>query len=238
MIVDTSPQSMTDRTYERIRKQLLSGALPAGDKLNMIELCRDLDVSQGAVREALSRLTAEGLVVMERHRGFSAAPISTAELCEITEARLVVDSKCLQLAIRNGDIEWEGAVLAASHRAERHLQLFDGTPATGEPFTAARVAFYETLLAPCGNGWLLHMHRLLYSQLSRYRHLCLPFATDKKRLYARDGDFVNAILARDVDAAVAMLTEHSEDVTRRMLAVLEQGTAKAGKGRVARLRAI
>ncbi|MDI1294981.1 MAG: GntR family transcriptional regulator [bacterium] len=213
---------MTDKAYQQVRRQLLSGALVPGHRLNMIELCRSMDVSQGAVREALSRLSAEGLVLVEQNRGYRAAPISADELREIAEARLVIDTKCMRLAIGNGDIEWEGAVLAASHRAERHLALFDGTPKTGEPFTAARLAFYETLLAPCGNSWLLHMHRLLYAQLSRYRHLCLPFATDKKRLYQRDGAFVNAILARDADAAVEMLVQHSGDVTTRMLSVLEQ----------------
>jgi GntR family carbon starvation induced transcriptional regulator len=238
VIVEAPSQSMTDRSYHRIRKQLLSGELPADEKLNMIELCRQLDVSQGAVRESLSRLNAEGLVVMEPNRGYRAAAISAAELREITHARLVIDSECLRLAIENGDIEWEGAVLAASHRAERHLQLYDGSPATGEAFTAARVSFYETLLLPCANGWLLHMHRLLYAQLSRYRHLCLPFATDKKRLYERDGDFVKAILARDAGKAVAMLSDHSRDVTARMLAVLEDGVPTPGKARTAKLRAV
>lgn len=226
MIAEASSQSTTDRSYERIRKQLLSGEIPAGEKLNMIDLCRQLDVSSGVVREALSRLGAEGLVQMEQHRGYRAAPISAAELRQITEARLLIDSECLRLAISNGDISWEGAVLAASHRAERHLQMYDGSPATGEPFTAARVEFYETLMAPCANGWLLHMHRLLYAQLSRYRHLCLPFASDKKRLYERDGEFVTAILARDADAAVHMLSEHSRDVTQRMMAVLDAGVPK------------
>jgi DNA-binding GntR family transcriptional regulator len=238
MTDEPSSQSMTDRAYGSIRKWLLSGELGPGQKLNMIEMCRSLDVSQGAVREALSRLHAEGLVIVEQNRGYRAAPISAAELREIAEARLVIDSKCLRLAIENGDIEWEGSVLAASHRAERYLKLYDGTPATGEPFTQARIAFYETLLAPCGNGWLLHMHRLLYAQLSRYRHLCLPFATDKKKLYERDGGFVTAILTRDADTAVEMLADHSEDVTNRMLTVFEQGGIRSGRRAAPMLRAL
>lgn len=218
---ETATFSMTDAAYHEIRKQLLSGAIGADEKINMIRLARELDVSQGAVREALSRLGAEGMVVMEPNRGYRAAPISVSELREITQARLVVDAECLRLAIRNGDFEWEGAVLAACHCAERYLTIYDGSPETGEPFAAARLSFYETLLAPCGNKWLLHMHRLLYAQLSRYRHLCLSFATNKRKLYERNGPFIQAILDRDEDAAVAMLHEHSEAVTCQMQAELE-----------------
>tara|TARA_E500000305_G_C4019599_1_gene237845 strand:+ start:449 stop:1174 length:726 start_codon:yes stop_codon:yes gene_type:complete len=214
--------SLSDRAFEEIKRQLISGGIGPGEKLNMIEFSRRIGVSQGAVREALSRLQAEGLVLVEQNRGYRAAPISARELRQITEARIVIDAECLRLAIKCGDIDWEGSLLAACHRAERRRILFDGSPATGEPFATARLAFYATLLEPCANAWLLRMHRLIYAQLARYRHLCLPFADDKKHLYKIDGEFIGAVLERDSERAVAMFTEHSLEIAERIIEVLEE----------------
>jgi len=217
-------QSMADRAFGEIRRQLISGIIGPSEKLNMIEFSRQIGVSQGAVREALSRLSAESLVVVEQNRGYRAAAISVEELREITEARIVIDAECLRLAITRGDIDWEGSVLAASHRAERRRALFDGTPETAEPFTVARLAFYASLLEPCGNVWLLQMHRLIYAQLARYRHLCLPFADDKMHLYKPDSEFIHAVLDRNADRAIELFNNHSSDVANRIAAVLEGGS--------------
>jgi len=217
---------MADRAFAEIKRQLISGMIGPGEKLNMIDFSRRIGVSQGAVREALSRLQAVGLVLVEQNRGYRAAPISAQELREITEARIVIDAECLRLAILRGDIDWEGSLLAACHRAERRRKLFDGSPATGEPFAKARLAFYATLLEPCGNAWLLRMHRLVYEQLARYRHLCLPFADDKKHLYKIDGEFIGAVLERDSDKAVALFTQHSCEIAERIIEVLEEQSSE------------
>lgn len=213
--------SMADRAFNEIRRQLISGRIGPGEKLNMIDFSRRIEVSQGAVREALSRLQAEGLVLVEQNRGYRAAPISAQELREITEARIVIDAECLRLAILRGDIDWEGSLLAACHRAERRRALFDGSPATAEPFAMARLAFYATLLEPCGNAWLLRMHRLIYAQLARYRHLCRPFAHDKKHLYKIDGEFIGAVLERDAERSIAIFTGHCCEIAERIIEVLE-----------------
>jgi GntR family transcriptional regulator, carbon starvation induced regulator len=213
--------SLSDRAFDEIKSQLISGGIRPGEKLNMVEFSRRIGVSQGAVREALSRLQAEGLVLVEQNRGYRAAPISEQELREITDARILIDAECLRLAIVRGDIDWEGSLLAACHRAERRRNLFDGTPATAQPFAAARLAFYATLFEPCDNAWLLRMHRLIYAQLARYRHLCLPFADEKKHLYKIDGEFIGAVLERDSERAIAMFTRHSVEIAERIIEILD-----------------
>src|SRR3546814_10609964 len=61
-------------------------ALPiSGSKLNIAALANDLEVSLGAVREALSMLQSEALVISEPQRGYTVSPVSPKELSDITE---------------------------------------------------------------------------------------------------------------------------------------------------------
>src|SRR3546814_9460820 len=68
--------SITGRAYHLLRAELISCRLKPGTRLNISSLQKKLSLSQAAVREALSRLTSEGLVEFERHRGFRVASIS------------------------------------------------------------------------------------------------------------------------------------------------------------------
>src|SRR5690349_6839687 len=65
--------NLTQRAYEELRADILSCRIPPGAKLKIQDLCTKFSVSLGAIREALSRLTSEGLVTAEPQRGFRAA---------------------------------------------------------------------------------------------------------------------------------------------------------------------
>ena len=66
--------SLTQRAYDQLREALLDCRFEPGEPLRIGELCKRLDASQGAVREALSRLTSEGLVEARPQRGFRVTP--------------------------------------------------------------------------------------------------------------------------------------------------------------------
>src|SRR5205085_11874808 len=64
---------------ELIREAILDGELTAGERLKEDDLARRLDVSRTPIREALRRLEAEGLVVVEPHRGATVRAYETTE---------------------------------------------------------------------------------------------------------------------------------------------------------------
>ena len=114
-LVRTQPaRSLTEHAYEALRADILSCRLRPGLRLKIAELCERLGVSLGAVREALAKLTAEGLVIAEAQRGFRVAPVSSADLTDITRTRIDIESMCLARAIAVGGIEWEAGIVAAS----------------------------------------------------------------------------------------------------------------------------
>ncbi|MBR0668382.1 FCD domain-containing protein [Roseomonas hellenica] len=206
---DLPGASLTQTAYERLRADLLACRLRPGERLRIADLCAALGVSLSAVREALSRLTAEGLVVAEPQRGFRAAPISVADLRDLTAARIEIETLCLRRAIASGDVGWEERLVAAHHRLSRTSARDPADPdRVAEPWAEAHGAYHEALVAGCGSPWLLRLRAILYAQSERYRRLSLPLARTERDLAREHREIMDATLARDADRAAALLTAH------------------------------
>src|SRR5580693_8356949 len=116
--VTTTPATRTEQVYDILRAELLNGGLHPGQKL-MVELTDRFGVSQSVVREALTRLTEQGLLVATPQRGFRVRDLSIEDIAELTETRVQIESLALRLAIERGDLQWEFVYLSAHHRLER-----------------------------------------------------------------------------------------------------------------------
>jgi DNA-binding GntR family transcriptional regulator len=124
--------------------ELLNGVLRPGQKLRMVELAGRFGVSQSVVREALTRLGERGLVVASPQRGFRVRELSVADIAELTELRVEIETVALRLAIDRGDIPWETGVITAFHILER-------TPVADEEWAARHREFHHALIAGCNN---------------------------------------------------------------------------------------
>jgi DNA-binding GntR family transcriptional regulator len=219
--------SQGERVYKHVRGDLLAGRIPPGGKLNIAELAQSLALSQGGIREALARLTSEGLVISDPNRGFRAVPLSLREFDDLSRARAEFDGLCLRLAIAKDDMEWEASMVAACHRVLRRLEKFSGTDEDRSALAAAQRKFQLTLVAGCDNSALLWLRGLLYARAERYRHLALSLPYGNQKLYDRDGPFIQAIMARDADRAVTLLAaqyELTSQLIREHLKNLPDGT--------------
>ena len=215
---------MTQGAYEGLRADLLACRILPGKKLKIQELCTRFSVSLGAIREALSRLTSEGLVVAEPQRGFRAAPISASDLVDLTMVRVEIDSLCLRRAIACGDVDWESRLVAAAHRLARTPERAPDDPArSNEDWVEAHAAFHLALVDGCDSLWLLHLHALLYAQSERYRRLSVPFAISGRNVNEEHQAILNATLARDAETAVRLLATHLEATTHILLGAVVEG---------------
>jgi DNA-binding GntR family transcriptional regulator len=219
-----SSANMTQSAYENLRADLLACRVLPGKKLKIQELCTRFSVSLGAIREALSRLTSEGLVVAEPQRGFRAAPISASDLVDLTMVRVEIESLCLRRAIACGDVRWESRLVAAAHRLARTPERAPDDPArSNDDWAEAHAAFHLALLDGCNSPWLLHLHTLLYAQSERYRRLSVPFAAKSRNVNKEHQAIVTATLARDAEGAVRLLVSHLEATTRILLDAVTEG---------------
>ena len=196
--------SLTQDVYERLRADLLACRLRPGVRLKIGELCKALQVSLSAVREALSRLTSEGLVIAEPQRGFRAAPISAEELRDLTAVRAQIEGLCLDRAIAAGDVAWEAQLVAAFHRLSRTPEREpDDAQRMSEAWSTAHAAYHEALVGACDSPWLLRLRGLLYAQSERYRRLSVPLAEIERDLNREHQAIMTAALDRDAPRARA-----------------------------------
>src|SRR6201987_4313755 len=148
--VATTPATRTEQVYDLLRSDLLNGFLQPSQKLKMVELTERFGVSQSVVREALTRLTEQGLLAATPQRGFRVRDLSIEDIAELTETRIEVESLALRLAVERGDLQWETGILTAHHRLERTpVTRDDGT--VSEDWSVRHRDFHQSLLAGCGN---------------------------------------------------------------------------------------
>ena len=210
--------SFTHKTYETLRADVLACRLPPGEKLIIATLCERLGVSVGAVREALSRLTSEGLVTLEPQRGFRVAPISPEDLRDLSEVRTTIEVQCLTRSIARSDVKWEGQLVAAHHELSRIPARDPADPArVSEAFSEAHNRFHLALVAACDSPWLLRLRTLLYDQSERYRRLSVPLAVVDRDLAREHREIAEAALAHDVERAASLMRDHLKLTTEIVL---------------------
>lgn len=210
--------SQTESVYFNIREEILSGLLAPGIKIKINDLCKKNDASLGAVREALSRLTAEGLVHSEAQKGFKVTPISIEDLENLAIARIEIESICLEHSIRSGDIDWESNILAAFHKLKMTPERStENIKITSQSWEARHHQFHFLLVSACNNKWLLQVRDFLYAQSERYRRLSTHFDIQNRNVSDEHEQLMNAVLSRDIELAKKIISNHILTTTQIIL---------------------
>jgi len=203
------PKTLVEGAYQRLRRDIIEGVHPPGEKLRVEHLKDQYDVGAGTLREALLLLVTDALVVAQGQRGFRVAPISIEDFEDITRTRLLLETEALRQSIQFGGEDWEATVVAAFHRLSRaEEKLGDNDSQAAEEWERRNRAFHEALIAASPSRWVRHFQNILYQQSERYRRLSLfsmPIARD---IHAEHQALFNASLARDATRATSILTEH------------------------------
>ncbi len=220
MLSDDEPRTLAERAYRALREDILWGHLAPGIPLRSDVLRRDYALGISPLREALTRLVADGLVTAIGQRGFRVAPIVAAEVEEVTRLRILIDGDALRLSIARGGTEWEARVLATLHRLVR-APVPRAPGAEAEAWSRAHHEFHRTLVDGSGSAWSARLSELLYYQAERYRILHARDAPHSRRdTGAEHRDIVEAALAHDIDRAVTALGRHFQRTADAVLTAL------------------
>jgi len=212
-----SSTSRTVETYEALKLRILNGGLQPRSRLRIEQLAESMEVSVGAVREALSRLTSDGMVVAVPQRGFLVAPISRRDLRDLTAVRIEIEVKCLRRSIQLGGVDWETSVVAAHHRLMKTPErLPDGANHSEWPLVHAN--FHDALVSACDSRWWLRLREQLFLQAERYRRLTIPHARVERDVVGEHRLLGETALARDEDAAARAISHHLQLTADLLLA--------------------
>jgi GntR family transcriptional regulator, carbon starvation induced regulator len=204
---DDIGQTQTSTAYDKFRSDIITSKLPPGSKLRIRQMCERYGLAASSIREALNRLTRDGLVQLIDLRGFTVSPISEEDLGELTKARCWLNEKGLRESIANGGVSWEEGVVLAYHRLSR-------TPRGGSEHefdkvweTAHRV-FHTSLISACGSPWIIRFCEQLSDASDRYRYLSCSAQQERKVSHQ---DLMEASVSRRANEAVTLLTTHFEE---------------------------
>jgi GntR family transcriptional regulator, carbon starvation induced regulator len=224
-------RSLTSRAFEQLRADIIGATLKPNERLRIQALSERYGVGATAIREALSRLVPEGLVVVEDQRGFCVAPMSRAELLDLSHTRIDVESLAIGYAVQRGDIQWESDLISAFHRLSRTPPPTDA----GQQLVWADVhrQFHAALIAGCGSPTLIRLCSLLYDQSERYRNFAnVQRESAKRDVGAEHKDLLDAALARNAEELTKLLASHFNRTTEiiQNADFMEVGAGARGPG--------
>lgn len=199
---------------DALRRAILRGDLAPGQKVNLDQLREAHQVSLSPLREAVSRLVAGGLVEFEDQRGYRIAPVSAANLEEVTRLRAELEGMALDQAILRAGLDWESDVLSALHRLSRSPRD-TSDPTSLDTWDEAHLQFHRALIGGCDMPLLLGFCDTLLAQNQRYHRLhpdapCPPedHGAIAEAAIRRDGAAAVSLLRTHIDTAGAALARH------------------------------
>jgi DNA-binding GntR family transcriptional regulator len=202
-------QTRFEGVYQQLRADILACRLRPGVKLQINLLAGDLAVSLSGVREALSKLSAEGLVVAEPQRGFRVAPVSLQDLTDLTMTRIDLENLCLARSIERGGVDWETAVVASMHRLSRTDYWAPGDDRRlSDEWATAHDAFHAALVSAADSVWRSRIRSSLYQQSERYRRLSVPVFPQTREVQTEHREMCTAALEKQTARACELMREH------------------------------
>lgn len=217
----------TEAAYQTLRKDILETRLSPGQHLKLGALRSAYGLGWTPLREALSRLEAERLVTAVSNRGFAVAPVSRAELEDLTRARQVIEVPLFIESIQNGGADWEEAVVTAHYRLSRcKLAVDDPSDEAVNEWDEKHQAFHAALLSAAKSRWLLRFRETISDQLRRHHRFLGLAPTLRAAAGLKNGyeeavaalreamalehhtELMEAALDRDMERAAALMTEH------------------------------
>ncbi|HUH87838.1 MAG TPA: GntR family transcriptional regulator [Pusillimonas sp.] len=205
-----------------LRERIAHGEFAPGAKLRLEELRAMFGVSLSPLREALSRLCAEGFVAMEDQKGYRVVPVSQNNLDEVIRLRVQFEGYALREAIKNGDDAWEGEVLAALHRLNK-IERGQVDAQGVSQWEQAHSVFHRQLISACSMPLLLHFCATLHDLNDRYRRIFLSDNPIDRDVRQEHVDLCAATLERRADDACDLLRAHVERTGANVLKALGNG---------------
>ena len=206
-----SGETLASAVYDRLLQDILKGQLEPGLKLRLQVLKQEYDVGNSPLREALNRLSENGLVVREENKGFRVAPASEEELKELTRTRCWLEEIALRESIDKGDELWEERVVLAFHRLSR-LSSASANQASynTQEWENQHREYHLALISACGSSILQGYCAQLHEKTLRYRNLVAVMEYRERHEHEEHKAMQEAALNRDADLAVKLMQAHFE----------------------------
>ncbi len=216
--LSVTPGTLATSVYDLMRDDILCCDLDPGSKLRSEFLRERYKVGNSPIREALNRLSSEGLVIQEDQKGFRVSNVSRSALTELIKTRCLVEEAALRESIKNGGMEWEENILLAFHRLFRVPHLSDDKKITINPeWARLHRNFHMTLISGCGSRYLLDFCGQMNDLSKRYRYMAVKVEYSERNEVDEHRAIKDAIINRKTEEAIKILHAHYHKTEKALL---------------------
>ena len=217
--------SLTTLVEREIERQIVSGELAAGAKLNEADIAGELHVSRGPVREAFRALERAGLVRIEKNRGVFVRQLLIEEANEIFEVRAALDGLIGRLAakrIRPDQLARARDIVKRMHAVGRTRDV--------DAYFPLNIEFHAVLAEAAGNRALLSNYQRVVNELNLYRRETLARDSENILISVTDHEAIlDAVAKGDAALAERLLFEHVINSRERLHLALKRPPARRTK---------
>ncbi|MGH8778831.1 GntR family transcriptional regulator [Paraburkholderia sp.] len=197
--------SIVEFVMSHIREEIRSGKFAVGNRIIEAELRRNLGVSRGSIREAVSRLVAEGLLEANLHKGASVRALSPKEIGDLLEIREVVEGLAARKAASRIDMTDYAERLRL---AQKRLDAAEDNADDPDAYFQANTDYHSLLLEIGGNTRLPAILHHLYTTFFRAQAGRLMSHASVRRSNDDHRRITDAILRGDTGLAEMLMRSH------------------------------
>jgi GntR family carbon starvation induced transcriptional regulator len=212
-----------DQIVEDVREDIRSLRLLPQSKLKVRLLEQHYKVGQSPIREALSALVGEGLVVRESRRGFRVKPASLRDFDDLTQTRITLETALLQNALAHPRDGWHEQVTSAlSAILSNDHQVGDVRPVDRE-WERDHRHYHFTLIDAYRSPLQTRLLQNIYTQYDRYRLLAIPRRAFLAVTAHDHREMSNLASAGDFEGAKKLLSQHIQDTSAAIRLNIQSG---------------
>ena len=206
---------LTERAYERIRRDVISCAIPPGSEISESQLSTQYKLGKAAVRVALTKLAHDGLVRAIPRRGYRVVPVTLKDIHDVFELRLM--------------LEPTAARMAAGKVNTQRLKTYDevcregyqpGDARSTTRFLEANKAFHVEIAQATQNERLAAAIERLLDEMTRLLHLGLGLRKGPQETLHEHKSLVKALARGDGEAAERICREQIEASRNMVLSAI------------------
>lgn len=209
--------SVTHRIYEKTRMAILTGEIPAGERLVELDLAAKMKSSRTPVREALQKIAAEGLIYSIPRAGYIVGEKSESDLREIFEARIAIEQAAARLALEH--ISPEELEMIRGNIAESEKAIKSGLK---DQMVNFDTEFHDILCGASRNKRLIQFSQTLRDHLLRYRMIALRIPRMAKGATEEHKQIFKALQSKDRKKLEETIHYHLERSMQHILTCLKE----------------
>lgn len=225
----SAARTLNASALSQLRSDIITCRLMPNERLRVEALRERYGMGTSPIREALMRLEAEGLVELEQNKGFRVSEVSHANLIDLMNTRIEIETIALRWSLEKGGVEWEADLLSTFHRLSRQMKIDAANPdAISEAWSREHADFHTALVSACGSPTLLAIRARLFEQAERYVALSIMSNGPLRDDVGEHKQLMRAALNRETERAIELNRLHIARTRDKVAAALAAGKAQLG----------